>query len=239
LKENLQHLISLQRVDAGLARANLRKHELPSRITRLDESFHLFSEGVNEIKLRLDELVKAHKAKEESLKKGIDNLKKTKERLLEVKTNKEYQAMLKEIDGIVKKNGETEDEIILKLEEVDAAKNSLKDKEAELSKFRINYEKEKKDLKDELGRIDEETARLARDMEGIRGKIDPEILKRYDKIKGRRNGNAVAPVWKGICEGCHMNIPPQMYNELQKSADIMQCPFCSRIIYWDDRGKNG
>lgn len=232
-------LISLQRIDTDLARTGIRKRDLPNKIGRLDETFRASSEEVEREKQRLEELIKAHRAKEEGLKKGSEHLKKTKERLLEVKTNKEYQAMLKEIDVIVKRNGEIEDEIILKLEEIDAAKNGLKEKESGFATFCSGYENGRKELESEIGLIDSEISRLVHEQAELREKIHAEILKKYDRIKNHSNGRAVVPVWKGVCDACHMNIPPQMYNELQRSDDILQCPFCSRIIYWDDRGKNG
>ncbi len=239
MREDLLFLIQLQKIDAELAGTNIRKKDLPNKMARLDETFQALSRGVEEERQRLEELVKDHRAKEESLKRGIENLKKTKERLLEVKTNKEYQAMLKEIDLIVKKNGEIEDEIILRLEEMDSARQNLKAKEKELEAFRADYERDRKEIEKELGLIDAEVSQYLQSMEEFRGKISAALLKRYDRIRNHSNGRAVVSVWKGVCEGCHMNLPPQMYNELQRSEDIMQCPFCSRIIYWDDRGKNG
>jgi hypothetical protein len=239
LREDLRYLVSLQRIDAELAGTNIRKKDLPIKISTLGEAFRLLNEKVDEERHHLNEIIQVHRAKEEGLKKGVENLKKTKDRLLEVKTNKEYQAMLKEIEGFVKKNSEIEDEIITKLEEIDTAKGILKTKESELADFRTTYEHDKNEIEKELGLIGSEISHLMNDREEIRGKINSEILKKYDTIKNRSNGSAVVSVWKGVCEGCHMNIPPQMYNELQKSEDFMQCPFCSRIIYWDDKGKNG
>ena len=239
LKDDLQRLIRLQKIDRDLARTHGRKKDLPGRLSRLDEEWNAAREGVDTEGQRLEELLKSHRTREENLKRGIESLRKTKERLFEVKTNKEYQAMLKEIDVITNRNSEIEDEIILMLEEVDAARNSLKVKEHELGVFREAYEKEKKEIEQELVLIDSELAQQAADAKDLRARINPETLNRYDRIKSRGNGLAVISVWKGVCEGCHMNIPPQMYNELQWSDDIMQCPFCHRIIYWDDRGKNG
>jgi len=231
-------LVSLQKIDTDLVKAGIKKREWPNRINRLDETFKTTADEVAGEKQRLEELIKSHREKEEGLRKGVDHLKKTRERLLEVKTNKEYQAMLKEIDGIVKKNSEIEDAIILALEEIDAARNRLQVREREFETFRSSYEKEKKELEGEVGLMDSEMSRLADEQRGLRVRINAEILRKYDRIKSHSNGRAVVPVWKGVCEACHMNIPPQMYNELQRSEDIMQCPFCSRIIYWDDRGKN-
>jgi predicted nucleic acid-binding Zn-ribbon protein len=238
LKEDLLLLVSLQKIDTELVKAGIKKREWPNRISQLDETFGTTADEVDGEKQRLEGLIKTHRAKEEGLKKGVDHLKKTRERLLEVKTNKEYQAMLKEIEGIVKKNSEIEDEIILALEEIDAARSRLKVKEGEFETFRSSYEKEKKELEGEIGLMDSEMSRLVSEQQELRARINAEILKKYDRIKNHSNGRAVVPVWKGVCEACHMNIPPQMYNELQRSDDIMQCPFCSRIIFWDDRGKH-
>lgn len=238
MRKDLNYLVLLQKVDAELSGTNLRKKELPNKINSMDEAFRIMNEKVESERKRLDELVQTHRAKEDALKKGGENLKKTKERLLEVKTNKEYQAMLKEIEGIGEKNSEIEDGIIFFLDEIDAAKGGLKNAESELENFRTTYEKDKKEIEKELGLIGSEVARLIKEMEDIRGEINSEILERYDKIKKHRNGSAVVSVWKGVCEGCHMNLPPQMYNEVQRLEDIMQCPFCSRIIYWNDKGKN-
>jgi predicted nucleic acid-binding Zn-ribbon protein len=239
LKEDLQRLILLQKIDRELARIHGRKKELPGRLSRLDEDFSAARGGVEAEGQRLEDVLKNHRAKEENLKRGIENLKKTKERLFEVKTNKEYQAMLKEIEMITTRNSGVEDEIILMLEEVDAARNSLKAKEHELVAFREAYEKEKKEIEGELALIDSQLAQRIAKVKNLRGKMNPETLSRYERIKSRGNGLAVVSVWKGVCEGCHMNIPPQMYNELQRSEDIMECPFCNRIIFWNDREKNG
>ena len=73
----------------------------------------------------------------------------------------------------------------------------------------------------------------------LKEQIAADMLKRYDMIKSRSNGLAVVSAWKEICAGCHMNIPPQMYIELQKDVDIQYCPHCNRIIYWEDQVKKG
>jgi len=217
----------------------MRKKEIPAKIGKLEESFAAASRAVDAEKHRLEELTRAHRASEENLRKGVEQLKKTKDRLLDVKTNKEYQAMLKEIETLEKKNSEIEDDIILKLEEMDSARKELKTAEQEFEALRLDYEKEKKELEKELDLMDSEISGLLKEQEGLRTEIETDLLKKYDRIRSHVNGRAVVPVWKSVCDACHMNIPPQMYNELQRSEEIMQCPFCSRIIYWDDRGKNG
>ncbi len=238
MKKQVALLIELQKMDLMIGRINLKKKELPEKISKLDEEFNNFLADMETEKNKVDDLQKQHKEKEEKLKRGVENLKKTKDRLFDVKTNKEYQAILKEIEVIESKNSEIEDEIIVALDELDRAKAQLKTKESEHKTVRAEYEQSKKKLEDELQLLDEELVTCQQNGSDYAKQIDNPLLQRYETIKGRRNGLAVVSVWKEICDGCHMNIPPQMYNELLTSEDIMQCPFCSRIIYWDDKSKN-
>jgi len=62
--------------------------------------------------------------------------------------------------------------------------------------------------------------------------VEPELMKHYMELKQQIKGGVMASVQNAVCNGCHMNIPPQMYNELQRFDSLKYCPFCRRIIYW-------
>lgn len=232
MKEQLSYLVELQKLDLIIGRIIGKKSELPEKIIQMDEEFAVFAKNVEESKKKFEELNKLQSEKEDKLKKGIDTIKKTKDRLLEVKTNKEYQAILKEIENIEKKNSEIEDEIISGLDQIDHMRTEVRKKEKDFETRRSQYEKEKKKAEVELSQLDHDLHDTEKRTDALRKQIRDELLKRYETIKGRRNGIAVALVWKEVCGGCHMNIPPQMYIELQRSADLLSCPNCNRIIYW-------
>jgi uncharacterized protein len=238
LKEQLSYLIELQKLDLIVGKIIGKKGELPDKIVQMDEGFAASAKSVEESKKKFEELNKLQGEKEDKLRKGIDTLKKTKDRLLEVKTNKEYQAMLKEIETIENKNSETEDEIISGLDQIDHIRAEVKVKDKDFETHRSQYEKEKKKIEKEISQLDHDLNEAEKKTEALRKQIRGELLKRYETIKGRRNGVAVALVWKEVCGGCHMNIPPQMYNELQTSVDLLTCPNCNRIIYWHSQGEN-
>ncbi len=232
MKEQLSYLVELQKLDLIIGRIIGKKSELPEKIIQMDEEFAVFAKNVEESKKKFEELNKLQSEKEDKLKKGIDTIKKTKDRLLEVKTNKEYQAILKEIENIEKKNSEIEDEIISGLDQIDHMRTEVRKKEKDFETRRSQYEKEKKKAEIELSQLDHDLHDTEKRTDALRKQIRDELLKRYETIKGRRNGIAVALVWKEVCGGCHMNIPPQMYIELQRSADLLFCPNCNRIVYW-------
>ncbi|MGD1153124.1 MAG: C4-type zinc ribbon domain-containing protein [Syntrophales bacterium] len=232
MQEQLSYLIELQKLDLIIGRIIFKKSELPEKNVQMDEGFAVFAKSVEESKKKFEELNKLQGEEEDKLRKGIDTLKKTKDRLLEVKTNKEYQASLKEIETIENKNSEIEDEIISGLEEIDRMRAEVRAKEKDFETHRAQYEKEKKKIEKEISQLDHDLADAEKRTDALRKQIRDELLKRYETIKGRRNGVAVASVWKEVCGGCHMNIPPQMYIELQRSSELLTCPNCNRIVYW-------
>ncbi len=237
MKEQLLLLVSLQEADSELIQITTRRKELPEKIKKLDEDFLVFKEATGKNKRNYDELKIRHTENEGKIKKINDGVVKTKERLLEVKNNKEYQAMLKEIETAESSRGNVEAEIILLLDELDKLAVLVKKDQAIIDEQSRNYEEKKKDMENELNSLDAEAGKWDKKRKELRGAIPADVLAKYDKIRGRSRGIAVISVWKGICNGCHMNLPPQLYNELQKSAELMICPNCNRIIYFQNIDK--
>ena len=238
MKEQILLLVKLQDIDSEIKRLAARKDDLPEEKERLEEERVSFEQGIEEDKERLDVLNQAHSDKEKELRGNIESAKKTKNRLLEVKTNKEYEAMLKEIENINKKNSSIEDEIINLLEETEKAGTTLKEREAERVEYIKNNERNITKIDEEIDSIDVLLKKMLAEDATCREIIKPDLIKKYDLIKEKRNGQAVVPVWKEVCGGCHMNIPPQLYIELQKYEKVRLCPNCNRIIYWEDRENN-
>jgi len=94
-------------------------------------------------------------------------------------------------------------------------------------------------MEEDIANLDAELVTAQQKIRETRKRLPEYIFKKYEMIKGLNNGLAVVSVWKEVCNGCHMNIPPQLYNDLQRSIELLSCPHCSRIMYWDDQGKNG
>ncbi|MCL5807403.1 MAG: C4-type zinc ribbon domain-containing protein [Deltaproteobacteria bacterium] len=235
MREKLALLIELQKMESAAGRITARKKDLPVQLGELETKFMGFSAVVETQREQLEDLRKRRKEKDNQLRLGQETLKRTRERLLEVKTNKEYQSILKEIETLETKNSHMEDEIISLLEELDVFEKGVKTKEADLDVQRRRYEEDKAKMEEELNSIAKELDLCARKGGEIREKIPADMLRKYEQIKSATRGVAVVSVWKEVCGGCHMSIPPQLYNELQKSQVLITCPNCSRIIYWENR----
>jgi uncharacterized protein len=237
LKEQLSLLIELQKAESEINKVNAKCKNLPEEIAKLEEAYRVFEAALEEDRKKFEDTQKVHREREEKLKKGQESFKKAKERLNEVKTNKEYQAVLKEIETFEQKNSETEDQIISLLEAVDNAKEEFKVKEKEMASYKQRYEETRKKMEAELHSLGDVLQACQRKSDKLRGKIPAELLKKYEAIKTLHNTLAVVAVWKEVCEGCYMNLPPQLYIELQKSTELHMCPNCNRIIYWYDQNE--
>ncbi len=227
-------LIDLQKIDQDIRTLSNKKQTLPEKAGELDQDFQTRKDRMEEDRNGLEGLNKLHKEKESELKQGQEKLRKARERLQEVKTNKEYQAMLTEIETLEKGSGRIEEEILVLYDRIDERKVSLKSIEKDFEQYRGGYEAQRKKIDEELASIDGELVDQKKKFEALVPGLKPDLRRRYEMIKGRRNGIAVVSARGAICSGCNMNLPPQLYNELQRSEDLICCPNCNRILYWDE-----
>lgn len=235
MKEQLVSLIELQKMESAAGRIQAKKRNLPAQVNKLDEEFKAFCDILGTEREQMEDLRKRRREKDAQLLAGQQSLKRTRERLFEVKTNKEYQSMLKEIEIFEGKNSRMEDEVIALLDELDHHEAALKIKEEELEARRRCYEEERARLDEELNSLAEALGGYLRKSGELKKEIPAELLRKYEQIKGAGRGVAVVAVWKEVCDGCHMSIPPQLYNQLQKTTALITCPNCNRIIYWENR----
>jgi len=238
LNEVLRKLIALQGIDSEISQINAKRKSLPEEIQKIDDEFDAIKARVDQCRAQMEETAKRHRELEEKLKKAGESLKKAKEKLLEVKTNKEYQAGLLEIEAMEKKNEEYEEAIILILDEIDGQKKDLKEKEAHLRAEEKKHEEKRKELTGELEAIDDKLLACLEQRKQLTASLPPDILKKYEQIKAINHGLAVVPAWREVCSGCHMNIPPQLYNELYAGDKLIYCPECNRILYWYNQSKD-
>jgi predicted nucleic acid-binding Zn-ribbon protein len=236
LTEQLALLIELQKTDSTAGRIQARKRDLPLQVEELEKEYSALCADADAEREQLEALRKHRREKDAQLQTGQETLKRTRERLFDVKTNKEYQSILKEIETLEAKNSRMEDEIISLLDELDHLETAVKTKEGELNVGRLRYEEQKAKLAEELNSLAEELTVCLRKSDEFKKKIPADVLRKYEQIKGIGRGMAVVSVWKEVCGGCHMSIPPQLYNELQKSTTLLTtCPNCNRIVYWENR----
>ncbi len=233
MEDNLSLLGKLQSIDLSIEEITHKKEQYPKDIEMLDIKLLEENKKIEMEKERLKRLDKERRKKEGEIQLETERIKNLELKLYEVKTNKEYESVLKEIAESKRMNMEREDEILNILDESDMLKKEIENKERMLEDLKKEFERKKLELKEELKRVTNELEEKKRMREELIKKIDSALVDKYNIIKERRGGLAVVPVKDGICQGCHMNIPPQMFNEIRKNGDIKNCPSCNRFLYWN------
>jgi hypothetical protein len=117
------------------------------------------------------------------------------------------------------------------IEEIE--KKSLEHKKRQ-PEMRAQFEKATTEIEKELAALDRDLADLNGRREILTQSVDQDLLKRYEVLKDRRGGRAISQVIAGVCQACHINIPPQKFNDLIRGESLLTCPHCHRIIYWGE-----
>jgi predicted nucleic acid-binding Zn-ribbon protein len=117
------------------------------------------------------------------------------------------------------------------MQQMDGIKAQIQAKEAEMAVLREEWQSQQKTLGNQISGIDQAVSEAASRRQMIAGQIAAELISRYELIFSRRGGTAVVEVSGGICQGCYMNIPPQLSNEIMRSEKVHLCPSCQRIVY--------
>lgn len=224
-------LKELQEVELKIKGLKGDQELYPRQITELDEKLASEKEAALQEKERLQNLERERRQKEGDLDDEGERIKKTKGRLFDVKTNKEYQALLHEIELMETSSSQHEDEILAILEEIDELRGSVSKREGDLVTVEKETRAEIAEFEKRLDSLVEEIASAEKRREEIIKTLDPPLMKAYETLKVKR-GTALAAVKRGVCQGCYVNIPPQMYNEVQRNDMLIRCPNCSRFLFW-------
>ena len=227
----LPMLLSLQKLDDQLSAFGQKRQEIPERIQALKQAFEEEKRQLEEHQQSLKDASLRQRQLEKQLQESAEERKKKQKKLLDVKTNEEYKALLKEIDYAKEADSSTEDDILALFEEIDTLEKALKEQEKAAQESENTLEQETLRLEREVVEVDREHRILQGERKKVAAELDPAVLDDYEKIRARRAGQAVVTVRKEVCPGCHMQVPPQTINEVLQTGEIRHCPFCRRILY--------
>jgi len=234
MKQELENLLEFQKVEAEIGRLNDFLESVSERLNALDARQVSFQEAFEKDATAMDHLKKRYRASESDLQANESRIARSQEKLGAVKTNKEYQAMLKEMEEIKEMNSALEDEMIVCLEQMESFERDLAEKNGALKQLKGQIASEKEAIRREA----EDNTKRLREAERLQAllteDVDKALMADYVQVKRMVKKLAVVPVLQAVCQGCHRKIPPQMFIELQRSDQLKFCPHCDRLIYWDD-----
>jgi uncharacterized protein len=231
LREQIEILATLQNVDREIREKNGVKQEILAKLQITEKEIAAKRQEIALVAAAYAEKEKERQEKERILqeegKKAMDK----RMRMNRIKNSKELQALQREIDQIKQANNELEEELIKVFEEIDRLKADLKSKEEEAFLMQEQWHETQQEVQTKISGIDQLVSEACTLRKTIASQIAADLMSRYELIFARRGGYAVVEVSGGICQGCYMNIPPQLWNEIIKSEKINLCPSCQRILY--------
>ena len=232
MNEQLKRLIELQKIDTEILILRHMINAFPNKITEAESPLKETQLAFNMISQKLDALERKKRDKERLLEDTGEKIRKLKSRTADIKTNKEYQALLHEIESVEKEQWSTENEILTIMEEFEATSKQTKSEEAKYKVYKEKIDVLKRKLELERDAAEKELHVLKQDRAKIAETVDKESYYLYKTLIEACYGLAVTEAKEEICQGCNMNIPPQLFVELKKNEFISTCPQCRRIIYY-------
>ncbi len=230
--EDLKLLMELQGIDTIIIEKSDIIETIPGKVASVEQPLKDALGAYDRAKQRLDGLVKKKKDREQHLEDVNEKLKKLKARISDIKTNKEYQAHLKEIESAEKDQRTVEDEVLAVMEALDTTQREAKALEVTVKAEEEKINAFRRKLQEDVAVIEGEIDDLRLRREGYVKALDNEAYRMYRKLFEAKRGLAVVETRGRYVRGCNMNIPPQLFVEIKKNEKIIQCPQCSRILYW-------
>jgi predicted nucleic acid-binding Zn-ribbon protein len=231
----LKTLIDLQQLDTRIAGLEGEAARLPKQLAAIEASLAEASKTVETLKARTDATRKELRAKEKDLEVTAGKRTKAEARLYEVKTNKEYSAVLVEIEEIKQEKGRTEEEILGLMETQERLATDIRESETRLKARQEQARQDETMVRGKLAKVEADLTAVRSERETCAREIPPLVLAGYERVLRARAGVAVSPVSvTGVCGGCRVTIRPQVLQELRSGSALMTCESCGRYLYWQD-----
>ena len=231
---DLERLIRLQQLDSAADEARRKIADYPERTQRLDAALQSARDVLAEVKSRLTAAQERRRAEEKEVAGVQTRLAKYKDQLLEVKTNREYTALLHEIEAAQGDIRAREDRILELMMESDELNAAIKSGEADFKTTEKSVASERSALDAERVNLQSEVDKISAERDALVPQIDRRVLGTFETIAKGRKGVAVAPARGGLCTICHVRLRPQVFNEIRQNSSIIQCDSCQRILYYVD-----
>jgi predicted nucleic acid-binding Zn-ribbon protein len=233
LLPELSKLIDVQEIDKVILEVTQGLERLPEELKVLETALEELQAGHAARLQDLADLQAQHRNTEMEMAEMEEGIKTSRQRLMEIKSNIEYKAMLKEIAFKEDQRDQRETRILELLDLMETQKGLIAELSQQIEKQTAILTRLRQEVAAQMKIFQQELTELEEKRKKLRKGVPAALFKRYEFIRQRRNGTAITPVQEGVCLGCHMNILPQQFIDLQKGVEILQCPHCQRILYWE------
>jgi predicted nucleic acid-binding Zn-ribbon protein len=233
LRDQLKKLEELQKYDAQIQELTNALQAIPAKLEATKNDLVRVEALLSNERNQLGETQRYYDGQKDLVQADETHLSSAKTKQSAAKNTKEYAAAQRELDMTRESLAARQAEIAKLVEAIQNKEKSLADRTADVQTLRASVEKDSDQAKSRMAELQGKINSLKSERDKMSSGVRADVLKRYSAIRMRK-GLALAPVANGTCRGCNMNIPPQLFNVLQRGNSIETCPYCHRIIYWEE-----
>jgi uncharacterized protein len=235
LKEEILKLINLQAIDSEIAGFDdtIAKHQ--ATVAARKQTIAEKQEALVNFRTKIELLnQKQQETKAEHDDAGA-RVKDRQNKMMQVQTSREHQALLKEIEENKRLLKETEDRILQFLEQIENLENEVATLENLCAGEQQLLAEDTSMVEKEIKRIEVSKKTVVNQREKQAAELQANYLKRYNMLLHKRDGLAVVSINEGVCQGCYITLPPQQVNDVRRGDKINLCPTCQRILYFKEQ----
>jgi len=230
LRDQLVFLLQLQQSDVKVRELETAANQLPARLDPLRRDLAKLQTMLDAERAKLTETENWRKAQQDMIDKDRELLKAAQSKLQASKNSKDFGAASREVENRRKSITDREAELKKVVEASASSTAQMQTRDKDVEGVRTELTNSEDAQSEQLGQLRAAVAEAIIARDAARAQVDKQWLKIYDTLAAKR-GYAVAPVIKGVCQGCHMALPPQLNNILARMESIETCPRCSRLVY--------
>ncbi len=231
--DQIAQLVALQRVDDDIFSIEQEMEKAPREVETLRNEFAMLQGAKAHLEDKMNHLREQAKRIDFDIDNDLDKISKGKDKLMQVGNAKEYHAMMREMDSLEKTTRIRGEEKVTLAEELERQKTAMADMDERFAAMESDLKTKEESLDARLAEAAKKRKTLDKERAEAGKNIPAPVLARYEFIRMRLAHPVIVPVDSGICSGCNIAIPPQGYIELQRGTQILSCPNCQRLIYWN------
>ena len=234
MNAQLSLLVQLQHFDLKIHQLDAQRQQIPARINDARVPLDQANARLEEIKTAIEKATAVRRSGEQDLSEHESHVQKLRARLMELKTNKEYQAHLFEIDQANKKKESMEERVLLAMDRVEEKQKELEEVQKLVEEVTQSFAQEKTQLESKALELDDEFKKLTARKEEVLLQLEKSVHARYMKLKATLKVMVIAKVSDETCGGCQLQVPPQLIADVKRADQLLTCPYCNRILYAEE-----
>lgn len=229
----IERLLIIQERDRRIAQLEREQRDIPTRCEQIESRLHAHRESIQ----AAQESLKKHLSEIKNIEVEVDarrqKIAKFRQQQFEIKSNTEYKALEHEISIVEGEIRGLEDRELALMEETEQLRQMVSARQGDSKQEESRVREEQETLKKRLAQIQAEVEGIRKDRQALTADVDPAWLSRYERIMHKTGDYAIVRIETNACGGCHMNLTPSTLHEARRDITLVQCGYCTRILYWE------